>query len=108
VLAESEVSASAGVVIKVGMRSGFGFESRLLLIVDVVERTLTDVDGVAAVEWTLLRGFGDIFDSNDRSERSRLLWGDAALTSLDRKLGAMAESIDTVTVHALRTVQNVE
>ena len=89
------------------MGCGSGFESRLRLTVDVVERTLTDVDGVAVVEWTLLRGFGDICDSNDRSGRSRLWDGDAALTSLDRKLGAMAESlavvrsdkVDAVTVH---------
>lgn len=91
------------------MESGFRFESRLLLIVDDVERTLTDVDGVAAVEWTLLRGFGEMFDSNERSERSRPWDGDAALTSLDRKLGAMAEPIacgdEVDRVYALKTIQ---
>lgn len=67
VLLESEVTGSAGVVIKVGIRSASCFESKLFLIVDAGVRALTDADGVAAVEWTLLRGFGDTFDSNDRS-----------------------------------------
>jgi hypothetical protein len=52
-------------------------------------RALTDADGVAAVDWALLRVAGDTLDSNERSEleRSRLWDGDAALTSFDRKLG---------------------
>jgi hypothetical protein len=82
------LESSAGVATKVGIRSASFFVSRLVLIVAVGGRALTDADGVAAVDWALLRVAGD---SNERSEleRSRLWDGDAALTSFDRKLGAI-------------------
>lgn len=66
----------------VGVVSGFG------------EGTLCGsggTGGATVVEGALLRGFEvlDRGDSTERSERSRVWVGDVALTSLDRKLGAI-------------------
>jgi len=90
VLPESrEVRPSERVVTIVGVCSTSCFKSVLVLMVGVGGRALIDADGVAALDGALLRIIGDALDSTERSERSRLCVGDAALTSLERKLGAI-------------------
>lgn len=93
VLSESPPSSGA-VVMNVGIRPRSGRELDLGSAVAFGEGIGGGRGGTGGmvVEGALLRVFGDMLsrgDSTERSERSRVCVGDAALTSLDKKLGAI-------------------